>query len=265
MPSPLAPHIFATVTGTAERLGAALPPAVADGHAQLAELRSRASTLDTGSPDDVARAIVDALAAGVDPAEDPAVQVAVNRHAVAAAAAGVRSTITTRTEQLLCSHAADIVEAFTGPFDRAAVTLVESFGRLGDLDLGDTDAVTRLGGDAAGVWLAAKAAEQAIVDIREVWQELAVIARSVPFAPHLAAHVIADVPASAAIEDPAVLRLRPWELVRRGWTLSLATPEEYRCRGDAIVEGKEARAAHAADGFGRAYKQIHGTGVSAVG
>jgi hypothetical protein len=103
-----------------------------------------------------------------------------------------------------------------------------------------------------------------IADIQTVWKLMRSVAGSFkPGDPRYRLLVIADIPAEAFIDDGLLgSSMRPWDVARRGYRLSLATPTTIVQRAEAIATEQQERATKAAGGFAREYRRTHGDGVT---
>lgn len=131
-------------------------------------------------------------------------------------------------------HAGAIIDALRPAFDEAADVIRAARESLGDVDLDDLAAVTAIGGDAAEQWKRAKQAEQRLEQVRRITVTLrqagAYPGTNDPREAFLAVARL-DMPAYKHIHRGTTM----WTVAAIG-ELSLARPDEYRARVDALTE-----------------------------
>lgn len=225
-----------TVMTTATTNGATIPKPLAADYAALVGLAEQVRDFTTDLGDTVGAAVLDALAEGRDPATDPAVQAALNARALLVASGALDDALAIRAQTFIETNAAQLLEACRKPFDRAAATLADAHDFLGDVDLTDSRAVLATGGNAATAWAQANDAERTIAAIVKAWKLVAQLTRAIPYHHRHPLLVTVAPPADDYLEHAASVAT-PWDAVRRGWTLDLATPESYAARiGDVNNE-----------------------------
>lgn len=245
----------------ASRLGATIPKAVRAEHDQLAALAEKTRN-GLQIPDTLPAAILDALAAGRDPATDPATRDAVIARQVAACTPSVETALNGRVEDFLHRNAQAILDALAKPFDAAAITIAAVCKQLGDVDLGDTRAVLARGGTAAQLWADAQAAEATIKTVRDTVGLFGAVSSRYAVDGRYPVLVYADIPADRFL-DEQLTRVAPpaYELAQRGFRLSLATGGAVRERIDAVRAEVTRREAQRDDARRAAFARTHGTGV----
>jgi len=254
-------HILAQVFATADRLGAVIPATLVTEYGKLSRLAEQVQALDL--PNDIPAAVLAALEAGNNPATDPGVQVAAVGATVGQHASGIETALALRAFAFLNENIDRLMEPFGKPFDAAAKTLRAAATRLGDVDLNDTSAVLARGGDAAKVWADAHSADKTITDIHQLGQTLKVLlSGGSQIDPRHQALTIADIPPTVFVDQAITGWLTPWEVVRRGYPFSLATPATFRTRVAAIQSEQASRQQAAERAFREGYRRTHGVVVA---
>lgn len=235
--------------------------------AAVADLERLTSTIDKVRSLDITsrlpEAVIDALEAGNDPATDPGVLAALARRSLATCVNGLDNELDLRAARFLDEHAEELVEAMRGPFEQAVATITAAAEQLGDIDLDDTAAAVALGGNAARVWVDARSAQEVIDRIDAARKVIGQGARSVRVEPQFQLLAIADVPAGEFIDER--LRnssMKAWDVVRRGWSLSLATPAVLAQRVQAVQDERQRRQQAPAKDFASGFRKQHGSPVA---
>ena len=248
-------NVIGTIIGTADRLGA-LPKPVRKEWDRLEGLRDKVRNLDV-SAYSLPRAALAALEADSDLMSDPDINRAVVSRAISESRAGITAELDRQVADFIDIHGQDILDALKKPFDEAAATIDSCRERLSDVALEDAKAVVKQGGDAAQIWADAQKADQTIDAIATA----AKLMRSNPVDPRYQVLVIADVDAATFIDDQLTgARLRPWDVARRGYKLSLADTATLDERVNAIATEMQQREEHARGGFAREYRRTQGDG-----
>lgn len=251
--------ILTTVFTTAERLGATMPKAVTAEHQRLLTASQRSRAMYERLHADLAGAVVTALENDRDPLSDQAVLDALTAREILDVQRGVEDAIARRTQALLIEHGPAILAAFGKPFDQAAATITAAVERLGDVAIDDTASVISRGGDAARVWGEARAAVDTITAIRQAWKLLSSAATHLAVDPRYRLLTIAEVPAETFVEEQlGGLNLSPWDAARRGFTLSLATPDELHQRITAVQAAQQRRQDKVDGAYSTAVRQRFG-------
>lgn len=260
----MARSVLNTTFTTAERLGATMPKVITDEHRRLALAAERSRDMYRELHADLAGAVVAALEAERDPANDPEVQRVVIRRAIVEVQSGVEQAIAARTHGLLTAHGGAILAAFDKPFAKAATTITHAVDRIGDVAIDDMHAVLARGGDAAKMWAEARTAVDTIAAIQQAWKLLSSTASHLSVDPRYWLLTIAEVPAGTFVaEQLGRARISAWDAARRGFTLSLATPDTLRQRIHAIQAEVVQRQGDGDVAFAAAARQRYGTGAVA--
>lgn len=255
----MARSVLNTTFTTAERLGATVPKVVIDEHRRLAVAAERSRQMYRELHADLAGAVVAALEAERDPASDPEVQQAATRRAILQVQDGVEQAIAARTHNLLSEQGAAILAAFDKPFTKAATTITHAVDRIGDVAIDDMHAVLARGGDAAKMWAEARTAVDTIAAIQQAWKLLSSTASHLHVDPRYWLLTIAEVPAGTFVDEQfGRPRISAWDAARRGFTLSLATPDTLRQRIQTIQSEVVRRQGEPAAAFASAARQRYG-------
>ncbi len=232
--------LITQITATFDATSTKVPAGLAAALTRAGRLAEQAQTL---MPDDgaIGVAVTAAYDDGRDPAADPEVQRLVTGAQLAGNYALPDQIVGAATDQArqACADLADqIVGSWAKAFDTSVATLASAHQRIGHLQLGDTDPIMRLGGDAAGVWADATAAVRVIDTITGGWSALATFTRLLTPSRRHRTLTIADPTYDQWIEhrlDGA--KPDPWTAQLTGLPLSLPTFAEYRQRVQAIDAG----------------------------
>ena len=240
-----ASQVFASL----DKVGAKPPAAVTESWQQTQLLSEKVRALGI-RPESVYAAIADALQRGDDPTLDAEVQriLVASQISNDGVTSGVDEIAYSRFRAVVTEHADGIIAAFCKSFDAAAKTLADAHQAFGDVDLTDTDAVLRKGGDAAARWAQATAAVATIDTINQGWTMLAMFAGLAGNNPRY--HVLRI--AAPTFEQWQTLelagrKLTAWEALLAGLTLSLPTYTQYRARVATITDGAQQEAAQIED------------------
>lgn len=259
----LARQILNTVFVTAERLGATVPKEISAEHRRLLNASQRSREMYQHLRGDLASAVVVALENDRDPLTDPAVLDALKGREILQVQRGVEDAIATRTADLLIEHGTAIITAFRRPFDRAATAITSALDLLGDVDIDDMHAVLARGGNAAQLWADAKKAGDTIATIRQTWKLLSSAAPQLHVDPRYRIFIIADIPAGTFIDDQlGHVNLSAWEAARRGFTLSLASPDDLAQRIAAVQTEVQRRQVETDGTYANAIQRRFGMGVA---
>ncbi|MDQ2782716.1 MAG: hypothetical protein M3Y26_09325 [Actinomycetota bacterium] len=189
------------------------------------------ATLPTPS---LLEAVVRAVEQGADPSTDPQVQAAATAHTLTASLIGhqLGEAGLPALVEAIGTHGDALVESWRPAFDRDAATLTRVCDALGGLDLTDTDSVARAGGDAADTWASATTANARTDASGAACRAIAALTRHVGMGGDTGANALALAALDLAQWQAVATgrRLEPWDLVRHGVTLDLATPSEYARR-----------------------------------
>lgn len=255
-------HTLNGIIATANRLGANIPKPTAAEWQKLTSLHQKVNALDV--PTDLVPAILTALEKDKDPASDPAVLNAVTARAIGDTRRPLEAALDDRVRAFAEANGPDILTTFKKPFDNAAATIAICLDGLGDVALEDTKSAIRQGGNAAQLWGDAKLAERVIEEIRTAWKLIRTVAKVGPSDPRHNLLVIADIPAATFIDEQLGLapKMSAWDVARRGWPLSLATPDTIVERVNAVAEEQRRRETQSAGAFSQEYQRKFGIAVS---
>lgn len=253
-----------TALDTATKIGATLPKSFTDRQQELDALNQKVRHyLLEQEGDNLASAFLDSLAADRDPATDREVQAAAARHALAGIRGGIEHALNQRTQQLVDEQAPAILAAYAKPFSKAAESIEAGIERLGNVDLNDTAAILGRGGDAARVWADAREATESIKQITQVWKLLSNVTGSVGYNSLYRLLVICDVPAETFITDQlGNSDMGAWDAARRGYPLSLATPDTYRERMAEVADAHAESTRKSSAAVTEAWRRQHRMKVS---
>jgi len=234
------------VFATAVRIGAKVPKHLADEHQKIALLADASRRLEV--PTDMPGAVLAALEAGNDPLTDEGVRNVVIGREIDLHTHGIAERLGVRAMTWVGDNVDELLAVFIKPFDTAAATLTQAAERLGDVDLDDMKAVLAKGGDAGHVWADAQEAEKTIASIQTIWKQIALFVPRVSLDSRWRLLMIADIEPAAYVDqelNTGSAHLRPFELIRRGHRLSLATPTTLLERKAAVQDLIQARTSHA--------------------
>lgn len=222
--------------------GTSPPKVLADAAGRVQTVLDRFGRIGIG-PAALVDAVLAALEADRDPADDPAVQRIVTYRAVSGP--GIEDTLLTRLDRdirpALTAGVDDLIKAWRPPFDAAASALTAAHDELGGIALSDTGTVVRGGPKATAAWAQAQQASSTLLAIRGGWSTLARYTGTNDPA-HWPVLTVADVPGEVCLSDKLRgANLHPWDLVLAGYRLSLPTVAEYRERL-ADIEAARGRA-----------------------
>lgn len=235
----------------AQALGIKLPKSISTAQATLEKIRKGAAAIPAHDLSGVANAVADSLALGIDPVTDPAVARAITLSVITSSAVvnNIEAVGLERLAALCADHADGIVTAMRVPFDAAAAVLVTAHERIGDVDLKDSAAILKQGGDIASVWADAVNASKAIDSIVVAWHSLTQIVRAEQVDRRWTALRMIDVNAETFDRLTASgAAVTVWDAVCAGAVLSLPTLAEYAQRRAAITEERAEIAAAASRG-----------------
>ena len=252
---PLQTSVIATIIGTADRLDA-LPKPVRKEWDRIKGLQDKVRFLELPAHS-LPRAALAVLEADGDMMNDPDIQRAVISRALNEVRPSIAAELDDQTADFIDLHGQDILDAFHKPFDAAAATIDRCRERLGDIALEDAKAALSKGGDAAQVWADAQAADQTIQAIATA----AKLMRHNTVDPRYRVLIIADIPPATFLDDQlSGEKMRPWDVARKGYKLSLADTATFDERRNAITTEMQQREEQARGGFAREYRRARGDG-----
>jgi hypothetical protein len=246
--------------------GADFPPAVA----KALDDRDRLAQLTPGMRSPSMKELDDALFAAILEGRDPFADETVRSIVIAQAIGGnsgsmieqhVETAAQQRIVDAMTDTADEIINTLKTVADAAGRELASAHRTLGDLDLTNSTAVLKLGVDAAEAWAGALKALKTLRTIDKAWFTMTVLT-----------HCVGDIAPSLRLADldldtyQAVGRkAEPWDLVRAGATIDLATATTARERVARINTEREQRNAGAPT-FADAYRRHRGIAtVAGVG
>lgn len=229
------------IINSMQTLGITPPQTVTEAYDRMN--RINAGLRGLGSSAGLAEAAARAIADGGDPATDADVQRILNMAALGSVTHGVETAATDELAATLRAQADQLVKAWRKPFDQAVATLTEAHQILGSVPLAETEAIIGRGGQAAEAWGRAQAATRTIDAIEPGWFALASICRCDLTRRHMILRT-ADVDPEVWLDQNLTdQKMRPWDMLCAGLTLSLPTPQEYKERARAIEQTANERAA----------------------
>lgn len=220
------PAFLGTLRTAMKAADATFPKPVATAIADQDRLAVAVSALPSSSYTNLMAAVAAALLDGRDPLDDETVRRLATARILEGTsdhqslAYGVAKAAEQRIVDALTANADAILADLKKAVDAAGERLTAAHEILGDVDLGDTAAVLRGGPTAATAWATAKEAVGTIRTIDAGWFALGHITRHV--SPDTATTLrLADV----SLDDYEQLghRADPWDLVRAGATINMAT------------------------------------------
>lgn len=224
-----------------ERTSTKPPKVIADAQGRSQQLLAGIVKLQSEQPPSVTHAVGQAILADRDPLTDPAVVTAViGSHVVSEQLHnGLRANAEAHMMDVFTEHADDIVKAWRKPFDAAAAELVTAHEQIGDLQLEDSTAILRLGGDIASVWERARVANATIDVILDGWAALGMATGGASANPRTKLHRIAEVPPERMAKEFGGQPISAWQAVIAGLRLSLPTFAEMRDRVTAVEDYRQ--------------------------
>ncbi|MDV2477839.1 hypothetical protein F8M49_25020 [Rhodococcus zopfii] len=221
------------VIANTRKLGCTIPDAIDAADERATRFTEAAGHI--GAPDGE---LIDAFLAAVDTGKDPAADKNVQRALTADRLANenLRAAIDHHAAVLiidaLIDHAQHLFDEWHTITNRASTALTDAHAVLGDTDLDDTKAVVRLGGRAADAWANATNAVATIDRLNLVWQQWAEVTRRAPSNAAYSNLRFADIEPGDWRTHQLDGRVAPWTIIRIGYTLDLADPDEMRRRID---------------------------------
>lgn len=228
------------ILGTFNTLGLTPPKAILEARAR-AERVSAGSQLGRG--DGLPRAVARAIDAGADPATDPEVARLLTLAQLASRNIGDAVTQVAKDDlaSVFTEHSDAIVKAWRKPFDQAAATLAAAHGVLGSVELEQTADIISRGGTAADAWVQAQTATGTIDVIQSGWTSLAGLQHVTLDRQYFALRT-ADIDVNTWLRLKLTdQKLKPWQVVSEGLTLSLPTMREYLQRAQGMAKAIQDR------------------------
>ena len=231
----------ATVLISAIESTGAAAPKIAAAYARAVKISEAAKSLSVPQ-DALAIAVFAALEAGRDPGADEEVRRVLALNAVANP--GITTAVDAQafeTFRGVCrTSSATVIKALRVPFDAAAVTLAGAHALIGDVPLEDTATIVARGGAAADAWARATGAVRVIDAALTGWQALGTITGTSSSDRRYRVLRLAEVDYSTWVDrELEGSKMKVWDVVRAGLTLSLPTVTEYRERV-AVITAAEA-------------------------
>lgn len=223
--------------GNITKTGTVLPKDVEQEYSTLLTLHARLAEFNPAA--NLAEPLIDALAAGRDPLEDAAVLRAAAAVTITGARGATQVALDRRAMEFGSRHTDAIVNAMRTPFDAAAATMSATLDQLGVTDLDNISAVLNRGGNAAELWAIARQAEDTITKIT-LNRSLLYGRISRPEDRRYKVLAWADIPPAQFIDDFATIHtMKPSQVDRAGFTLSLADASQYAERVAAVADQRD--------------------------
>lgn len=229
------------ILGTFDTLSLNPPKAILDARARAE--RVSAGSQQLGSGDGLPEAVAHAIDAGGDPATDPEVARLLTLAQLASRNIGEAVAQVARDDlaNVFTDHSDAIVKAWRKPFDQAAANLAAAHGVLGSVELEQTADIISRGGTAADAWVQAQTASGTIDVIQSGWTSLAGLQHVTLDRRYLALRT-ADIDVDTWLRlNLTDQRLKPWQVVSEGLTLSLPTMREYLQRAQGMAKAIQDR------------------------
>lgn len=244
---------------TFKNIGATFPKPVAQAIADLDTLDTAGNSLRIPGPEHLYAAAAEAILSGGDMLEDPDVIRIITAQTLAgptgqALSYGLSRAGSQRIAAALTDHADAVLATLKGKADTAGEVLASSYDLIGDLDLSESAQILALGPDAAMAWASAKVSAQTVRECAAAWFSLADLTRftSTSLAPTLR---VADL--DLATLEKAGQIADPWDIVRAGGIINLATRTTARERSEARAAALQARQDYDAGALTREYRRTH--------
>ncbi len=236
---------FQQVIRMSAKHGVKLPKPVTEAHAKAERVSAAARTM--GDPRQLGPAVLAALREERDPATDPEVQrlVTLTRVIENGIETYVDDALAAELRETFTRQADGIVKAWQTVVEQAAGDLEAARETLGDVALTDTAGVLERGGNAAQAWASATQANRVIDDARGVWNALGGFTGVPLDRNHNMLCLIADLDVAGydALGLGDQQERDGWTLVRAGHRPRLATFGEYHERVQALIRGRQTKAA----------------------
>jgi len=241
--------------------GGTFPKAVAQALDDREKLTEGAAAMTSPSPDAIAAAVADALAAGRDPLDDEAVRRLATASVLCgtsgnALTGGVARATEARVVQALTDDVDAILDTYGTAVYEAGQVLTAAWRILGDLDLSDSAAVLKMGPDASRAWTDAREAQARIRTIERGWYALAEVTRFASSTPVAQTLRLANL-SLEQVEHVVGRKAEPWAIVRAGVTIELADRESIRARVERLETERNARENEHAERFTNEYRRKH--------
>lgn len=247
------------------RLDARLPKQFTSTASDLVALQEKAHSYARNAQHvSVPQSILDSLAAGDDPYDDPIVHEALMHAEVARHTTQVETALEGRANDFLANTAVDVLGALKPCVTKVGKTLTKAVERFGSVPLEDTKSIISQGGDAASLWAEAQGAERTLQQVLAVRAYLASVpGSSVRNAAQYRVLTIAEVPPEEFVADQVGGTMPTgYAITQRGWTLSLATPDQLEARIAAVLGQIDRVNRDHTGSFQREYRRTHGIGVA---
>lgn len=226
-----------TIATELTEVGAKQPKEVADALKRYQDADAAFHDLAAAASSDNFLALMRTMLAGEKPATEDVLRVlmadALARRTMDAQA--LVGDLETELRDAVAASTDAIARALVAPFDKAAEQVAAGRETLGDIDLDDLEAVTRLGGNAAQVWQDTKAALAVVNKVVSIIGRLEQIG-GYPSTNRYPVLVFADLSLTDYRQVRNVERPNAWNVVRAGLPLALANAEQYASRAAALEE-----------------------------
>lgn len=253
---------IAHVRNTFKNIGAAFPKPVAQAIADLDTLDAAGNSLRAPSSEHLYAAAAEAILSGGDMLEDSNVIRIITAQILAgptgqALSYGLTVAGSQRLAAALTDHADAVLAILKDKADAAGQILADAHAIIGDHELSESELILSKGPAAATAWAAATESAQTVRECSQAWFSLADLTglTSSSLAPTLRIAAL-----NLATFEKVGRAADPWDIIRAGGTIDLATRTTAKERSEGISRAIQERQDYNAEAFGRAYKQIHGIG-----
>ncbi|MDV8148544.1 hypothetical protein [Arthrobacter sp. B10-11] len=247
------------IRSTFKKIDAAFPKPVAQAIANLDTLATAGNSLPIPSSEKLYDAAADAVLSGGDMLEDSNVIRIITAQILGgntggSLSYGLSQAGARRIAAALTEHADAVLAILKDKTDTAGEILASSHEVIGDLDLSESERILGLGPDAAMAWAAAKVSAQTVRECSQAWFSLADLTgfTSSSLAPSLR---IADL--DLATFEKVGRAAAPWDIVRAGGTIDLATRTTAKERSTGYSAALQERQDHNDGAFLREYRRTH--------
>lgn len=245
---------------TFKNIGATFPKPVAQAIKDLDTLATAGNALRIPGAEQLYAAAAEAILSGGDMLEDPNVIRIITAQTLGgptgqALSYGLSQAGAQRLTAAFTEHAGAVLATLKDKADAAGEVLSSSHDLIGDLDLSESEQILSKGPDAAMAWASAKVSAQTIRECSHAWFSLADLTgfTSSSLAPSLR---IADL--DLGTFEQVGRAADPWDIVRAGGTIDLATATTAKGRSQGHSAALQARQEHNDGAFTREYRRSLG-------
>ncbi|WP_426226252.1 hypothetical protein [Pseudarthrobacter sp. DSP2-3-2b1] len=243
---------------TFKNIGATFPRPVAQAIADLDTLTAAGTSLRVPTSEDLYAAAAEAVLSDGDMLEDSHVIRIITAQTLAgptgqALSYGLAQAGAQRITDAFTQHADAVLATLKDKADAAGQVLASSYDIIGDLDLSASEQILSKGPDAAMAWASAKVSAQTVRECSQAWFSLAELTRlTSTIAPTLR---IADLDLDTF--EQVGRAADPWDIIRAGGTIDLATRTTAKERTAAHAAALQARQADHDGAFTKEYRKTH--------